>query len=79
MFDFLKPKPKFNKKLIEDKSFYLDQVLAKLGAKFKNASKNGFVSIIVSKDELNDEIIKILQKKRLTVTKTKDDNYEIFW
>lgn len=79
MFDFLKPKPKLNLNLIEDKSFYQDLVLAKLAAKFKKASTNGFVCIIVNKAELNEEIIKILQKKRLKVTKTKDDNYEIFW
>lgn len=79
MFDFLKPKPKLNQNLIEDKSFYQDQVLAKLGAKFKKASTNGFVSAIVSKDELNEEIIKILEKKRLRISKTKSDNYEISW
>ncbi len=79
MFDFLKPKPNLNQNLIEDKSFYQDLVLAKLAAKFKKASTNGFVSTIVSKDELNDEIIKILQKKRLRISKTKDNNYEISW
>lgn len=79
MFDFLKPKSKLNKNLIEDKSFYQDLVLTKLATKFKNASTHGYVSVIINKAELNEEIIKILQKKRLKVTKTKDDNYEIFW
>lgn len=79
MFDFLKPKPKLDKNLIEKKSFYQNLVLAKLGSKIKNASKNGLLCVIVSNLELNDEIIKILNKKGLKISKTKDNNYEISW
>lgn len=76
---FFKPKPKLNQNLIEDKSFYQDLVLAKLASKIKNASKNGFVSVCVSNAELNDDIIKVLQKKGLKIDKTKSNNFEIYW
>ena len=76
---FFKPKPKLNQNLIEDKSFYQDLVLAKLASKFKNASKNGFVSTVVSNAEINEDIIKVLQKKGLKINKAKSNNYEIYW
>lgn len=72
-------KPKINDKLIEDKVYYQDLVLTKLSAKIKNASKNGSVCVTVCNDEMNEEIIKILEKKGLIVSKTKSNNIQINW
>lgn len=72
-------KPKINDKLIQDKAYYQDLVLTKLASKIEKASKNGLVSLIISNEEINNDIAKVLQKKGLKIQKTKDNNYQINW